>query len=41
VICRNRAAAKRQVIADQPWRTVKEEDRQDEALLDLANQIVG
>jgi hypothetical protein len=41
VICQNRAAANRQVIAGQPWRAVKGEDPQDEALHDLSKQIVG
>ena len=33
MISQNRADAKRQVIADQQWQTVKEEDRQNEELL--------
>ena len=40
MISQNRADAKRQVIADQQWRTVKEEDRQNEELLELSNQIL-
>ena len=40
MISQNRADAKRQVIADQQWQTVKEEDRQNEQLLDLSNQIL-
>jgi uncharacterized membrane protein len=40
LISQNRADAKRQVIADQQWETVKEEDRQNEELLDLSRQIL-
>jgi uncharacterized membrane protein len=40
MISQNRADAKRQVIANQQWQTVKEEDRQNEELLDLSNQIL-
>ena len=40
MISQNRADAKRQVIADQQWQTVKEEDRQNEELLQLSNQIL-
>jgi uncharacterized membrane protein len=40
MISQNRADAKRQVIADQQWQTVKEEDKQNEELLDLSNQIL-
>ena len=40
LISQNRADAKRQVIADQQWLTVKEEDRQNEELLDLSRQIL-
>jgi uncharacterized membrane protein len=40
MISQNRADAKRQVIADQQWQTVKEEDNQNEQLLDLSNQIL-
>ena len=40
MISQNRADAKRQVIADQQWRTVKEENRQNEELLDLSDQIL-
>jgi len=40
MISQNRADAKRQVIADQQWQTVKEEDRQNQELLDLSNQIL-
>ncbi len=40
MISQNRADAKRQVVADQQWQTVKEEDRQNEELLDLSRQIL-
>jgi uncharacterized membrane protein len=40
MISQNRADAKRQVLADQQWQTVKEEDRQNVQLLDLSNQIL-
>ena len=40
MISQNRADAKRQVIADQQWQTVKEEDKQNEELLDLSKQIL-
>ena len=40
MISQNRADAKRQVIADQQWQTVEEEDRQNEELLGLARQIL-
>jgi uncharacterized membrane protein len=40
MISQNRADAKRQVIADQQWQTVKEEDNQNQELLDLSNQIL-
>jgi uncharacterized membrane protein len=40
MISQNRADAKRQVIADQQWQTVKEEDNQNEELLHLSNQIL-
>jgi uncharacterized membrane protein len=40
LISQNRADARRQVIADQQWQTVKEEDRQNEELLDLSHQIL-
>jgi uncharacterized membrane protein len=40
MISQNRADAKRQVIADQQWRTVKEEDKQNEQLLELSNRIL-
>jgi uncharacterized membrane protein len=40
MISQNRADAKRQVIADQQWQTVQEEDSQNQQLLDLSNQIL-
>ena len=40
MISQNRADAKRQVIADQQWQTVEEEDRQNEELLELSHQIL-
>jgi uncharacterized membrane protein len=40
MISQNRADAKRQVIADQQWRTVQEEDQQNKELLDLSRQIL-
>jgi uncharacterized membrane protein len=40
MISQNRADAKRQVIADQQWTTVQEEDEQNRELLDLSNQIL-
>ena len=40
LISQNRADAKRQVIADQQWQTVREEDRQNEELLELSHQIL-
>jgi uncharacterized membrane protein len=41
MISQNRADAKRQVIADQQWRTVQEEDEQNKKLLDLSEQILA
>lgn len=40
LISQNRADAKRQVIADQQWATVQEEDLQNLELLDLSRQIL-
>jgi uncharacterized membrane protein len=40
MISQNRADAKRQVIADQQWQTVKEEDTQNQQLLNLSNEIL-
>ena len=41
MISQNRADAKRQVVADQQWQTVQEEDRQNEDLLRLSQQILA
>jgi uncharacterized membrane protein len=40
MISQNRADAKRQVIADQEWKTVQDEDSQNKELLDLSRQIL-
>jgi uncharacterized membrane protein len=40
MISQNRADAKRQVIADQQWKTVQTEDHQNQELLDLSQQIL-
>ncbi len=40
MISQNRADAKRQVIADQQWKTVQTEDHQNEELLSLSKQIL-
>src|SRR6476619_6186909 len=40
MISQNRADAKRQVIADEQWKTVKEEDRQNVQLIHLSKQIL-
>jgi uncharacterized membrane protein len=40
MISQNRADAKRQVIADQEWKTVQTEDQQNEELLRLSKQIL-
>src|SRR6266576_3582283 len=40
MISQNRADAKRQVVADQQWRTVQDEDKQNVELLDLSRQIL-
>jgi uncharacterized membrane protein len=40
MISQNRADAKRQVVADQQWATVKDEDKQNQELLDLSRQIL-
>jgi uncharacterized membrane protein len=40
LISQNRADAKRQVVANLEWRTVQEEDRQNEQLLKLSQQIL-
>jgi uncharacterized membrane protein len=41
MISQNRADAKRQVIAGQQWQTVQLEDKQNEQLIDLSNQILA
>jgi uncharacterized membrane protein len=40
MISQNRADAKRQLIADHQWQTVREEDRQNQDLLALSCEIV-
>jgi uncharacterized membrane protein len=40
MISQNRADAKRQVLANQQWQTVQEEDRQNDELLHLSRQIL-
>ena len=40
MISQNRADEKRQVIADEAWRTVQEEEQQNERLLRLSNEIL-
>ena len=40
MISQNRADAKRQVLADEQWKTVQEEDQQNEDLLALSRQIL-
>ena len=40
MISQNRADAKRQVIADQQWHTVEEEDQQNRELLEISGQIL-
>ena len=40
MISQNRADAKRQVVANQQWRTVQVEDKQNQELLDRSNQIL-
>jgi hypothetical protein len=39
MISQNRADSKRQVVANLQWQTVQEEDRQNEELLKLSQQI--
>jgi uncharacterized membrane protein len=41
MISQNRADAKRQVIADEQWNMVKEEDKQNVELIDLSKQILA
>src|ERR1700748_2345637 len=40
MISQNRADAKRQVVADEQWKTVQEEDKQNEELLQISRQIL-
>jgi uncharacterized membrane protein len=40
MISQNRADAKRQVIADEQWKTVQVEDKQNEELLELSREIL-
>jgi hypothetical protein len=40
MISQHRADAKRQIVADLQWQTVREEDTQNQQLLELSNQIV-
>ena len=40
LISQNRADARHQVIASQQWRTVKQEDKQNEQLIKLSKQIL-
>ena len=40
MISQNRTDAKRQVAADLQWQTVREEDKQNQQLLDLSSQIL-
>jgi uncharacterized membrane protein len=40
MISQNRADARRQVIADEQWRVVQEEDKQNVELLELSRQIL-
>jgi uncharacterized membrane protein len=41
MISQNRADAKQQVVADEQWKTVQEEDQQNRELLALSNQILA
>jgi uncharacterized membrane protein len=41
MISQNRADAKRQALADEQWKTVQEEDRQNKQLLELSEQILA
>jgi uncharacterized membrane protein len=40
MISQNRADGKRQILADQQWKTVQEEDHQNKELLELSKQIL-
>jgi uncharacterized membrane protein len=41
MISQNRADARRQVIADEQWKMVQEEDKQNQELLGLSRQILA
>jgi uncharacterized membrane protein len=41
MISQNRADAKRGVVADMQWRTVQEEDKQNQELIRLSNEILA
>ena len=41
MISQNRADAKREVLANQQWATVQEEDQQNQQLLELSRQILA
>jgi uncharacterized membrane protein len=41
MISQNRADARRQVIADEQWKMVQEEDKQNVELLEISNQILA
>ena len=40
MISQNRADSKRELLANQQWQTVQEEDQQNQQLLDLSHQIL-
>lgn len=40
LVSQNRADARRQVVADQAWQTVQEEDLQNRELIDLSREIL-
>jgi len=40
MISQNRADAKRELLANQQWQTVQDEDGQNQELLDLSHQIL-
>ena len=40
LISQNRADARRQVLADQQWRTVQAEEQQNEKLIELSKQML-
>ena len=41
MISQNRADARHQVIADEQWKMVQDEDKQNQQLLDLSKQILS